>query len=297
MLKIGLVTCAKLPELTPDDRLLQEELQRRGHLVRGVVWSEERGDWREFDQLVIRSCWDYHLRPAEFGAWLAAMEAAGVPLWNPAALVRWNMHKAYLQDLAAGGVPVVPTLFLEQGTRASLAELLAEQGWSHAVMKPAISASAFRTSLVARDQATAAQASLDGLLAAGDVLVQRFVPEVRSQGEWSVVFLGGAFSHAVLKRPGAGDFRVQNELGGSSEPGQPAPRILEAARRIAAHIPEPWLYARVDGIELEGRFTLMELELIEPVLFLSEAPAAAARMADALLRRSPAGATIPSQCP
>lgn len=286
MSKIGLATCTRVPDLTADDRLLLDELLRRGVDACPVVWDDPSAPWASFDSVVIRSCWDYHQRPGEFLAWMAALEDSGVSLWNPARLVHWNHHKGYLQKLERSGVPVVPTVFLERGARVSIAALLEERGWTEAVVKPAVSASAYRTSHVSLDNAAAAQDAVDAVLADGDVLVQRFLPEIASRGEWSLLFFGGTFSHALLKRPGSGDFRVQTELGGSAVRQEPPAGLLEQAQAIAAKIPAPWLYARLDGVDLAGVFTIMEVELIEPFLFLADDPLAPARLADALTARS-----------
>ena len=285
-MRIGIATCARVPDLTPDDRLLVDELLRRGVDTRAVLWDDPSVSWATFDSVVIRSCWDYQLRTGPFLAWVASLEEAGVPLWNPAGLVRWNHHKGYLQDLERSGVAIVPTVFLERGARASFAELLTERGWTEAVIKPAVSASANRTSRVSIESAAPAQEALDALLADGDVLVQRFLPEIASLGEWGLIFFGGTFSHALLKRPASGDFRVQTELGGSAVRQDPPPGILAQAQEVARRIPEPWLYARIDGVDLGGVFTLMELELIEPFLFLADEPLAPVRLADALTART-----------
>jgi hypothetical protein len=282
MTKIGLATCAEVPDLTADDRLLLDELRRRGADARAVVWDDPAVSWTTFDSVMIRSCWDYHLQPGQFLAWMSALEEAGVSLWNPASLVRWNHHKRYLLDLERSGVPIVPTVVLERGARISIAALLEERGWTEAVIKPALSASAYRTSRVSLESAGPAQEAVDALLADGDVLVQRFMPEIGSLGEWSLIFLADAFSHGLLKRPASGDFRVQIEWGGSEVRQDPPPGILEQAQALARRIPQPWLYARLDGLDLAGVFTVMELELIEPVLFLSEEPLAPARLAEAL---------------
>jgi glutathione synthase/RimK-type ligase-like ATP-grasp enzyme len=285
-MKIAFVTHAGLPELSADDRLAVEELSRRGIVVVPVVWDDPGIRWSAYDRVVIRSCWDYHLRPDAFLGWLDRMEEEGIPLWNPAAVVRGNVDKAYLSDLAAAGLPVVPTASLERGRTVDLAALLAERGWAEAVVKPSVSASAFRTLRVRRDEAGAAQGSLDELLAASGALVQPFLAEIRTAGEWSLIFLGREYSHAVLKRPAAGDFRVQTELGGSADPAVPPPALVEQARRVVATIPGPWLYARVDGVESGGVFTLMELELTEPSLFLAADEGAPARFAAAILGAS-----------
>ncbi|HVT57095.1 MAG TPA: hypothetical protein VHR45_01740 [Thermoanaerobaculia bacterium] len=283
MPRVGLATCAQWPQLPADDCLLLAALRRRGAGATAVVWDDPAVCWADFHCVVIRSCWDHHHRPAEFLAWLLTLEEAGVAVWNPPSLVRSHLHKGYLRDLEAAGFPIMPTVWLQRGSHAGLARLLEDRSWGQAVIKPAISASAFRTRLVSSRTAAAEQPAFDNLLAGSDVMVQRFAPEIRSRGEWSLIFIAGAFSHAILKRPAPGDFRVQQALGGSVSRGTPSASLLAAARAIAAAIPEPWLYARVDGLEIDGIFTLMELELIEPVLFLAHEPRAAARCAEAVL--------------
>lgn len=281
--RIAFATHGGLPGLSDDDRLAVAELGRLGAGVEAAVWDDPGVCWARYDRVVIRSCWDYHLRPGAFLDWLGRLERDGVSLWNPAPVIRANVDKGYLVDLAAAGVPVVPTVRLERGEGADLAGLLSERGWEEAVVKPSVSASAFRTRRVRYEDAAAVQAELEEMLKASGVLVQRFLPEIQTRGEWSFIFLGGEYSHAVLKRPKTGDFRVQEELGGSSFLERPAPALVGQARAVAATIPIPWLYARVDGVEIEGVFTLMELELIEPLLFLGWHPQAPARLAEAIL--------------
>jgi hypothetical protein len=197
-------------------------------------------------------------------------------------LVRLNADKAYLADLAAAGIPVVPTLRLERGAAVDLGDLLDERGWGEAVVKPAVSASAFRTWRIPHGEAAAAQEDFADLLAGSAVLVQPFLPEIQTRGEWSFLFFAGEFSHAVLKRPRDGEFRVQEEHGGATTAQRPNSELLAQARAVVDHIPGPWLYARVDGVELEGGLALMELELIEPSLFLRHDPEAPARFAAAV---------------
>lgn len=282
-MKIAFVTHASLPGLAADDLLAVEELHRRGARVEPAVWDDPGVRWSAYDRVVIRSCWDYHLRPDAFFDWLDRLEGEGIPLWNSAAVVRGNVDKAYLGELGAAGLPVLPTVRLPQGEPADLAGLLDRQGWDEVVIKPSVSASAFRTLRTRRGEAAAVQGTLDEMLASSGVLVQPFLAEIQQGGEWSLIFLGGEFSHAVLKRPKEGDFRVQTELGGSADPRTPSISLVEQARRIVAAIPRPWLYARVDGVEIGGVFTLMELELIEPSLFLVADEQAPARFAAAIL--------------
>jgi hypothetical protein len=262
---IALVTCARLPQLTEDDRLLAAALQEGGAEARAVVWADPTVDWTSFDAIVVRSTWDYHLRIDEFLAWLDQLEACDARVWNPVPLLRWNADKSYLREL---DVPRVPTAFVHRGGDVRAA--MREHGWHCAVVKPNVSATAFETFIIDAEQPCQ--------LATRDVLVQPFIDEVVRDGEWSLLFFGGVYSHAVLKRARAGDFRVQNDFGGTAEVRDPGAAIVESAARALAAAP-PTLYARVDGVVIAGVFTLMELELIEPVLFLREHPEAAARLA------------------
>lgn len=248
-----------------------------------VVWDAAEAAWPVFDRIVLRSAWDYHLRLPEFAAWLEARARDGNPLLNPETLVRWNLHKSYLDDLAAAGHAVIETERVPRGATASMAALMEARGWSEAVVKPAVSASAHRTFRVARNNADACEPELAAILREGDALVQPLAPEILTAGEWSIVFLGGAYSHAVLKRSAAGEFRVQEEYGGRAEPGDPGADVRAQAATVLAAAPGRSAYARVDGIVRDGRFVLMELELIEPVLYLSRDPRAASRLAEAVL--------------
>jgi hypothetical protein len=284
MKRIALATCAKLPTLNDDDRRLIPALGELGLEAVPAVWDSPDVCWDEFrgGAVLVRSCWDYHHRLEEFLAWVALLERAAAPVWNIPAVLRWNSHKSYLRDLAARGIPVVPTRWLERGASIELRRLLGDEGWRDAVVKPAVSASAFGTWRTSVETAGADQAPLDALLRAGDVMVQPFMSEVGNPGEWSILFFGGRFSHAVLKRPAAGDYRVQWEFGGTAAAAAPPPKLLADAEAVMAAAPGDSLYARVDGVERDGRLILMELELIEPHLFLAWDAGAAARLAEAL---------------
>src|SRR2546426_305816 len=286
MKRVALATSAKLPLLNDDDRLLIPSLASLGLAAVPAVWDSPDVRWDEFrgggGAVLVRSCWDYHHRLEEFLAWVSRLEHAGVRVWNPPAVLRWNSHKGYLRDLAARGVSVVPTRWLERGAQADLAGLLRDAGWRDAVVKPAVSASAHGTWRTSGETAGADQRRLDELLRAGDVMVQPFTPEVVEPGEWSIVFLGGRFSHAVLKRPAAGDYRVQWEFGGSATAMAAPDTLLADAEAMMAAVPGDPLYARVDGVERDGRLILMELELIEPHLFLAWDAGATGRLAAAL---------------
>jgi aromatic-L-amino-acid/L-tryptophan decarboxylase len=284
--RIAFATDAEHSELTDDDRLAAEALGRRGIDVVPLVWSEpSTGSQRirpvrGVDAVILRSTWDYHLRLGEFLDWIATLERRGIPLWNPPGTVRRNVDKAYLLRLRERGVPVIPTLHLRRGSRASLADLLEREGWVDAVVKPAVSGGARNTW---RTRATAAEEErFAEHVAEADLLVQPYIHEVVSEGEWSLLFFDGRYSHAVLKRPRSGEFRVQECLGGSVAPAEPDAALCAQAAAALTAANERTLYARVDGVVREGRFHLNELELVEPTLFVGTCPGSAERFAEAV---------------
>jgi glutathione synthase/RimK-type ligase-like ATP-grasp enzyme len=285
---VALVTYDARPEATDDDRLLADALLARGVSVDAVPWSDPEARWDAFDAVVVRSCWDYFHRAHDFHRWLDRLEAIGARVHNDVRVLRWNAEKTYLRDLEARGIPVIPTWWLDVGATTTLRELRRDTGWAELVVKPTVSGGAHRTWRSAPDAETAHDPELAAMTGAGAVMVQPLVREIEREGEWSLVFVGGAYSHAVLKRPGSGDFRVQREHGGTLEAAKPAASVIAAAERAIAAMPfgaEAPLYARVDGCIVDGRLLLMELEVLEPELFLRFAPESAARLTDVLLSR------------
>lgn len=281
-MEVAFVTCRQLPDIHDDDGLAADVLRDRGIPVVSAVWDEPAADWRRYRCVVIRSTWDYHHHQDRYAAWLRRCADDGVRLWNPPATVLANMNKRYLSDLEQRGVDVVPTEYLDVGHGQSLRGLLERRGWDQAVVKPAVSASAYRTWRTTTATADRDQAAFEEDSARHEVLVQPHVDEIATRGEWSLVFFAGQYSHATIKRPAAGDFRVQEELGGHSAPAEPPDHVIESARHILSLSPSPLLYARVDGIERGQRFMLMELEINEPYLFLGSSPGAAVRFANAI---------------
>ncbi|HEY9515905.1 MAG TPA: hypothetical protein VIQ74_09515 [Gemmatimonadaceae bacterium] len=285
---VALATCADWPALNDDDRLLVPALAARGVSAVPRMWDDPVVDWSAYDAVVIRSCWDYYLRHAEFLAWVGRLEAAEVRVWNPPALLRWNADKTYLRGIAERGVPVIPTEWVEMGESASLAEILSDAGWTGAVVKPVVSAAAHDTWRVSRASAAADDVRFHALTARGGVLVQPFIDAVTTEGEWSLLFFGGEYSHAVLKHPRNGDFRVQPQHGGTADLREPPEGIVDQARaalRAAHPAAADALYARVDGCVLEDGLHIMELELLEPFLFLGAERGAPDRLAAALVAR------------
>ena len=289
--RVALVTCAELPDLDPDDRLLTVPLAQRGIEARPVVWDDPDVDWPDFHLVLLRSVWDYPARRAEFLDW-----ARRIPrLANPAGVVAWNTDKRYLDDLAAAGVPTVPTSWLEPGADWSAPDD------GHHVVKPAIGAGSLDTGRY--DHADARERSLarshvHRLHTAGRlVMLQPYLHGVDSEGETALLYLDGRYSHAIRK--GAmldgpdqrfdGLYRPERITAREPTPEQRrvADAALAAVARATGEAVAP-LYARVDLIPGEhGEPLVTEVELTEPSLFLGTAPGAARRFADAIARRLP----------
>lgn len=281
MVRIAFATWRAQPEMTADDRLAVGPLRDRGIDVEPVAWSSTTADWTQFDAVVIRSCWDYHVRVRAFVDWLEQLEADGVQVVNAVPIVRWNLDKQYLRELEQRGFPIEPTVWLERGTSIELRALLERQRWGEAVIKPAISASAHDTWRVTR-LGEVDQERLDRMLDSGTVMVQRLNPVIRTTGEWSFVFFAGEYSHAVLKTPAPDEFRIQEKLGGQACATEPASRMVNLAKQVIQALPWEVVYARVDGIADSNQLTVMEVELIEPSLFLGFSADSPVRFADGL---------------
>lgn len=283
--RIALATYAGAPDLAPDDRLLVPALERLGITATPVVWSDRSVSWRDFEAVILRSCWDYHLRFAEFQDWLRSLERADVRCWNTSHMVRWNADKRYLLDLARRGIATIPTMIAARGRPHAVEAIAAAEGWSHFVIKPAVSASGYETHALRTPLDAAARAAIVRVATIGDVLVQPFAPEVGESGELSLTFFDGAFSHATLKRARAGEFRVQTEHGGSVDATAVDDTLVAQATNVIESLDERPLYARVDGIARGDSLLLMELELIEPNVFMSYHADGAQRFAAAIHRR------------
>lgn len=304
---IAIVTGSDAPNLTEDGRRLAEAFRERGFAAEPVVWTDPDVDWGTFEVALLRSCWKYYARLNEFRELLDALERADATLLNPPAAVRWNLHKSYLLDLDATGVPVLPTELVEPTDDRSLESILRERGWDEAVVKPVVgtsSAGVWKTTVetVADDQDRfesrfpAARRNADGASATGDgerlsergTLVQQFVPEV-ADGERSLVFFAGEYSHAWRNIGAPDELGVDADFDGSLRRYDPPAELIERAAetlRAAGEIldvePAALPYARVDWVRRDGEFRLMELELVEPYLDLGSGEEAAESLVSAV---------------
>jgi glutathione synthase/RimK-type ligase-like ATP-grasp enzyme len=269
-----------------DDELAVEPLQALGWRVEFVSWRAGVA-WRDYDAVVIRSTYDYITAPDAFLAALEQIERSGTPLFNDVEIVRWNVRKTYLRDLADRGVPVVPTVFRDRLGAGELPELLQEVGAGGAVVKPVVGANAEGAWRL--DAATVGEqaAGIEAYYADRALMAQPFVPAVVTEGEFSLFYFNGEHSHTILKTPKAADFRVQPEHGGVIRAVEADAPLRDAGDLVLDALGERPLYARADFVrENDGPgFWLMELELIEPSLYLRTDPSAPARFARALHAR------------
>lgn len=278
--RIALATSAEHAELPPQDLPLVDALRTAGLDPVAEVWTDPSVDWSAYDAVLLRSVWDYHRRYDEFTEWLARLDKAGVPLLNDSGLVRWNGDKRYLLELRERGVAIVPS---QVAAGAGLREVVSGLDGQEIVVKPTVGATALYTV-----RGVAGSAELDQALAELPeivYLVQPFQPEIVADGEWSLIFVDGEFTHAVIKRAAAGDFRVQSDFGGTVTPTDPTPVVLDTARTALEAVGPAPTYARVDGVVVNGRFLLMEVELIEPELFFPQYPEAVSKLAAAVAAR------------
>jgi glutathione synthase/RimK-type ligase-like ATP-grasp enzyme len=289
---LGSYRCAFLTQstVTDDDALAATPLLALGWQLDAVPWRRPDVDWSAYDLVVIRSAWDYHHAPDEFLDVLARIDDA-TTLENSLDHARWNVPKTYLRDLAAAGVPIVPTVWHDRLRPGTLDTLFGETGAGDIVIKPVVSASAHGSFRLHHSTLAALSSEIETFFSDTAFMAQPLVPTVLTEGEYSLFYLGGEYSHAVVKQPRQGDYRVQEEYGGSTQAVAVDRKLLEAGRTALEVLDTPPLYARVDLVRAndEPGYWLMEMELIEPVLYLATDPQAPVRFAEAIAgRRRPA---------
>ncbi len=279
-MRIALVTCRKLPEPDPDDAPLRAALQARGHEPVAVAWDDPDASLAGFDRFLLRSAWNYYHEPAAFLEWVDRA-AALAPFLNPPDVLRWNIHKGYLEELEQRGLPVVPTRVLRRAGAREFAAVLDATGWDDVVVKPCISAASWRTKRFRGDALGDAAAFAAELLAERDVLLQRFEPGALDPGERCLVWIAGEFTHAIRKRP---RLEGQDESVDADVP--PTAGELEVAEAALAPLADRLTYARVDVMPApDGSPRISEIELMEPSLFFPQGPPAAERLTRALESR------------
>jgi len=254
-----------------------EAIRARGVEVDAVPWTAGR-DLGGYDLVLPLVAWGYHLRVPQWLSFLDDLQAKGLPVVNPPQLLRWNSDKAYLKELSGKGIPAVRTIEVGALDDENLADAADRFGSPELVIKPPVSGGAFGTHRIrVGDPIPASERGKR-------MMVQPFLPSIATEGEYAIILFGGNYSHTVVKRPKSGDFRVQPHLGGSTEICEPPVGGIELAKAALAAAPAEATYARVDIVcGPDDQLQIMELELIEPALFLDVAPHGKAAFADALI--------------
>jgi glutathione synthase/RimK-type ligase-like ATP-grasp enzyme len=280
-MKIALLTIENLDGYTTDDELIIEPLNKLGYQVEFVPWRQTTVSWSAFDAAIIRSTWDYHKSPTEFRQTLKNIESQ-TRLANSFQTVEWNLDKIYLRDLEEKGALIVPTIWSN-----GIIDAIKIEDWykqlhsSEIVIKPTISASSLDTFRVKSNEIDVS--SLKNTFENRSCMIQSFMRGIVEEGEFSLFFFGGNYSHAILKSPKEADFRVQPEYGGRTQAIKPTKKLLTTAENVLGFVSPMPLYARIDFVRNENDdFVLMELELIEPALYFDKDGQAAQRFAEAV---------------
>lgn len=286
--RLAFVTAADTHHIRPEDHALVEAVRDAGISVNLVPWDDPNVVWEGYDSLHMRLCSGYYQQPADFRKWLALREKSGIPMTNPACIIRWNMDKRYLRDMAQRNIAIPETLWLTKDSAPALTDLTGSRHWQAVVGKPAVSAGAYLTFKAEAPFNAAAQSQLYNALQHSDVLLQPYLHNITTEGEWSVHFIAGKPAHTILKKAKKNDYRVQDVHGGSYEQRKPPEDLLtfscdaiNAAQQICG---TELLYARVDAVRDDEGWLLMELEAIEPAFYFDVSQEAFKCFRDALVQ-------------
>jgi hypothetical protein len=268
-----------------EDQLLSSILTQEGVSHEIVAWSDPQVVWSRFTTLLIKSTWDYFDYYPAFLNWIAEIQQLQIPVLNSLETILWNSSKRYLLEIEQKGYPVIAGMILEKGKPVHMAQIQEKIKSEIWVVKPLVSGGAKNTLKIPVSEWKKFVPQVQALVEEEDFLVQPFVPEVAEVGEYSLIFFNQVLSHAVLKTPAKEDFRVQHYFGGTIQTIEPSSKMLESCQSLVQKFAPDSLYARVDGVLIAGEFHLMELELIEPYLFLGLADQAIPNYRAALKKR------------
>lgn len=285
---IAFLTMDCLRNFIANDHFVKPPLAELGWSVVDVPWRMPDVRWSDFEAVIIRTPWDYHQSLTEFFEVIDRIDRSGTQLFNSAAIIRWNADKQYLKSLQQQGLVTVPTHWVLSPTQSDIVKAMNDFSVDEIVIKPTVGAGARDTYRIKRNQPRLLD---EGLYHGRMTMLQPFLSSIIDHGEWSLFYFAGQYSHAVLKTPKPGDFRVQEEYGSHLEAASPSPDLIAIANRTMDAIFEPTLYARVDIVHLQnGQPAIIELELIEPSLYFSYDDEGPKRFANAIDRAI--GATL-----
>jgi glutathione synthase/RimK-type ligase-like ATP-grasp enzyme len=285
MIKLGLVTCRAYPDLTEDDQLLIPAFKEKRIIAKPVIWNDGPLPPNEYDLLIVRSPWDYFLTTAEYISWMNKATTAGYKILNKPEIIKKNLHKSYIKELQRRGILTADTMFIPKGSILRLEEVFERKRFKRVVIKPAISGGAFETYLVNREEAVDYNPIAAKILEFADLMIQDYIEEIETGGEYSLIFLNGEYSHAVLKKVAPGDFRTQIDFGGTVEAIKPSASLIDQAYEINDALGFDTLYSRVDGIYSKDEFKVIELEMFEPNLYFSYHEKSVQRFVESVIER------------
>lgn len=278
MKRVVFVTFSGRNNLNRSDVTVVPILSKMDVSVDAKAWDDYSVDWDTYDAVILRSCWNYHLHPKQFWEWFEMLDQMNVRIWNRPAIVKRNINKSYLFEFESAGFRIIPSLLF---SKMNLDSIRVAKQWDSLIIKPVVGASAYGIRKFPSKPMFLWVSYLWYLLFTGPVIVQKYMESVK-EGEYSLIFFDKKYSHAVKKIPKVGDFRSQEDFGGKDSSVVVSKNIIEQAKHILDFTDEPLLYARVDGLVMDGQFYLMELELTEPYLFLEKDSRAPKRFADAI---------------
>ena len=285
MKNCAFLTLCERGDFVIDDEHAIEPLAELGWDVSTVSWRQTRTPWSEFDAVIIRSTWDYFDDVSGFLEVLRQIDRE-TSMANSLDIVRWNLEKTYLADLENKGIGVVPTIWPDQVQPDSFQAFSGQLGDTELVIKPVIGANGDNAFRVTPADSLQRRTMISDCFGERRAMVQRFMPLIKTEGEFSLFFFDGEFSHAILKTPAESEFRSQEEHGSNIQPVVPEPLLLERGQQALAALTEMPLYARVDFVrDDKNDFLIMEVELIEPSMYLRTDPGAPMRFSRAIDRR------------
>lgn len=265
-----------------EDGLVLSALEQKGFMVGRKSWSDPEFDWTSTRSVIFRTTWDYFDRIEEWKAWLEEVSTK-TQMINDYELVKWNMDKHYLGDLKERGVNIPDTVFLEKGIKTTLRKEFEKRGWNHCILKPCISAASRLTYRIDISEIDEHEAHFQKLIAQEAFMLQPFQENVIKDGEVSYMVMGGKFTHAVLKKAKPGDFRVQDDFGGTVHHHNASLEEIAFAENVVSVCSPLPTYARVDVIrDNQGELAVIEMEMIEPELWFRLKPGAASVLAEAI---------------
>jgi len=259
-----------------EDNLLVKELENFGFDVDRTYWDNPNYEWSSVNGVIIRAAWDYHYDIDRFKQWLELVESK-TTLIHSKSIVYWNLNKSYLLDLIKQQIPVVSTHIVKVGE--SLNEIITTKGWQDIVIKPTVSAGGKDTFFIRFKEVSDFEIKFKELCLKQEMMVQPFMSSILSEGEITLVVLDGKYSHAIKKLAQKGDFRVQDDFGGTVHEYTPTQELIDFAEKVFTQLPFKTVYGRVDLIKNENKWLVSELELIEPELWFRNKQGSAHQMA------------------